>query len=324
MKSAEGKAAVADEKQPWESDIQAPAVEMLKTIVLLERAYGADYLSQMIRGMEPKFGMNPEHSKLETYGSLKQYSMNELRLVLSSLELMGYVAATSNSYNTFKTTDKGIAFLDNPHPLYVDTMAVRFSPVEFFLLRQLSDFRSQAAKEKKKQVYEVFSNHSLDRIVKDRPDGLVELRMIPGMTHQKADEYGEGILEIIKDTMDSWEDIRLRELERVVQHYTHQKVLEMYRGGHGTKEIARTLGIAEITAKLYLADFHMLGTIDLQPEIEGWVSSGDLYRASEYFRHMSHPNIQEASKALGINYYTARLCQAYAAVTQVAKAKIPA
>lgn len=320
---AENHEVVVDLK-PWETNLRVVAVEVLKTLLLLDQNYGINYIARLLRGEKSKFKNNPEHLAFETFGSCPKYSHYDLRLVIQELVLKGFVDPVDSTFSTVQITARGRAYLDNPGAILVDAVSVRLTVGELYLLRKFGEYRSEKAVELEVMPFEIFNDFSLDRLVKDRPTEINDLKLIPGMTHEKADLYGEDLLQIVEESIANWNEIRLKGILRKSKHETHQRVFRMYQNTQDIHEISRTIGIAEITVKLYLGHFHQLGEIDLTGDLENWVDAGTLHRGSEYFRRVARPTLKEAARSLGMDIFTAQLCMAYAAEVPITLEKASA
>ena len=299
--------------RPWETNLQPAAVEILKTLLLLDKNYGINKLARILRGEKSKYAETDPFAELETHGALPRYSHFELRLIIEIMALKGFLEPTDSDFSTIEITEKGRNYLDDPGTLIVDTIEVSFTVSEIFLLRKFTEFRKGESEKQDIFPYELFNDFTVDRLVKEKPKNLKHLRLIPGMTHEKAETLGPMILGILKESQSNWEAIRLSEIARKCKHSTHVSVLEKYQKGHEVEEIGRLMNLAEITVKLYLCDYHQMGVLDMRREIETWMPKEELHRAAEYFRNVARPRISEASRTLGMDPLIVQICQAYAA-----------
>lgn len=75
----------------------------------------------------------------------------------------------------------------------------KLTEAEEVLLSKLKEWRSTIAKEKGVPSYVVAKNEHLFEIIKKKPKTLQELKNINGIGEKKVKDYGEKILEILKN-----------------------------------------------------------------------------------------------------------------------------
>lgn len=301
---------------PKTREMQFEAEALLKTVALLERPYGAGYVSRILRGEESVAARNTSHVQFETFGALPEYGTQRTLALVEYLVRNDYLSLSDPAYGTLQLTPKGRKYLGNPQPMEVALRELRLSELGKQLREALRDLRLELSEKEEIPPYEVFNNYTLYRMVEARPSNVSELKAIAGISDAQADRYGQAILATIARATASYRE--KQQQAYVLRAYSPavQRVKALYREDSSAAEIAEALGLKESTIRGYLESLHLAGELDLRPWIERQVDARSLHRAADFFRQLKQARLREAYEALGIDYETLRLCRLYVAQVQ--------
>ena len=300
----------------FSTDVTNDATNVLKTLLLLGKPFGMSYLTSVLKGDEEVSWMREEHKTLETFGCLNEHTTGYIKNMISIMidfEMIG----PGNAYSTvIKITKKGEDFLENPSQLKVHSARLKPAKFESLLAFRLGTLRKNFAEKEKKPGYQIFSDFTLNRLVRLKPLTVKELREIPGIGLFKAEKYGSAILDSISRTLEARKESALQRNLQTVKSPTYQQTRELFIAGNSPAEIAKAKGISESTIKSYLEKLHLAGEINLKPWIEENIDNKALYKGAEYFKQVEHPRMKEAYEVLGLDYDILRMCKLYVSDVQ--------
>lgn len=286
--------------------------EILKTILLLESPYAANYLITILRGKK-QFLKHEQHAEFETFDSLPGQSGDYLRNVIHFLVQQQYIALQDNQYGRLSISAKGIAFLDAPKELRVRKRDLRRSTYDYLLLTELRNLRRTLSQEQNIASFRVFTDYSLDAIIREKPIDIPSLRLVPGFGEYKAKKYGPAILTVIEDVIDQKKQEDQIRLLKKIRRPSYQHVKSLFESGMSEAAIARKRMVKPQSVRTTLLDLHRAGEIDLRPWIKDTVESSTLEKGTNFFRKAENVRLKDAYEALGLDYDTLRLCRLYVA-----------
>lgn len=171
-------------------------------------ALGATLVVRVLHGSKERHIMELQLDKLSTYGIMHDVSRAEIREIIASLEMQGYV----QPYSTFggikltgkarevlfhnKTvkmlvrTKKGGADRKQTYTLHISSTAE--------LLKELKELRLKLAKKENIPAYIVFSDATLQDMAMKAPVTMREFLKVFGVGEYKAERYGQVFIEEIK------------------------------------------------------------------------------------------------------------------------------
>jgi hypothetical protein len=305
--------------QNIELDIAPVAVDILKTVLLLERKYSASYIVRLLKG-ESRFPLRKEeHGQLETFSSHEAISFMRLTDYIYFLIDLGYLAINNPLYGTLELTTTGRGWLDKNEPLMIDRKQVHSGWCEVQLGIQLKDLRRTTAEQTGNPPYEVFNNHSLELLVRQKPQTENGLKAIPGMK-QLSDSLRLMILAAITDMAEKKAKDEQTGMYAKAYSPRARKIKELHEAGFDPEEIGRRQGVDSAEVYNTLESLHIAGELDLRPWIESAVDPKDLHRAATYFKEVNSPKLNDARDVLGMEYKTLQLCRMY--VSQVGEPEI--
>lgn len=297
---------------PTERDITMDAIQVCKTLLLLDKPYSAGYINRVLRADEA-YGFRKEgHKQIETFGLMEEETFGYVDDLIHYLVRAGFLRINNPRYGTIELSEKGEAFMEKPEELVVPLADLRKSWYELELIIRLKQLRKELAEETEKAPYEIFNNYLLQRMAHEMPDQDVTLKAIPGLEDLKAATRLRILAEVSRVA-------EMRKLDEKTGVYSrassrsHRVVQSLFEAGFGPEEIARRRDIQEATVHNYLETLHRAGRLDLRPWIEERLGSKDLHRGLEYFKSVETPKLQEAHQLLGMEYDALKLCQLYLA-----------
>lgn len=291
-------------------NISSETQEILKTILLLEQAYAANYLITIVRG-RAEFLKVEEHAEFETFESLKGRSGDYLRNVIHFLIQQSYVEVQDSMYGRLQITDKGLQFLDAPVDLPVRMRDLRMSTYDYMLLSELRQLRRTLSQKEDKAAFRIYTDYTLDRIIQEKPTDLNSLRLVPGFGMYKANQYGSAILSVVQQVMDRKQDDDKIRLVKKIRRPSYQQVKALFESGMSEEAIARKRMVKPQTIRTTLLDLHYAGEIDLRPWIQDTLASDVLLKGSKFFEKTENARLKDAYESLGLDYDTLKLCRLY-------------
>jgi len=284
-----------------------------KTVVLLERSYGADYLSRLLTGFD-RFGLRKdEHKELETFGVASDiYSYKVINLI-RWMTTAGYLKIVDVDYGNLNITQKGEAFLENPVEIQIPESQLKTPELDVMLELELKQLRREYSEQAEIMPYEVFNNYSMEQIVKVKPEHVTALKMIPGFGQIRINKYGHAILKAVKRVKEDGPGVLL---QKKASRQSHQSVKDLFLAGKDIAQIAEERKIKATTIMNYLENLHRAGQIDLCTWIEEQVDPQALHKGTAYFKQTQNPKLEEAFSVLGLDYTTLRMCRLYVANVQ--------
>lgn len=294
------------------TEIREEAIQILKTVLLLEKAYSQDYVQRIVLG-NTRFPLrNVNHKDLETFGILEGVFFSRINGIIEYLIQQNMLEVKDAQYGSLLLTDKGQEYLDNPEAIIVPLKEIRQAWYEFELSQSLRKLRKDLAEQAECQPYMIFTNFTLRQIVKHLPETIVELSQFPGMAETEETTkiliVGEVGRIMEKKALDEKTGIYSRSFSP-----SHRKVKELYIAGMAPAEIAKRRKVKLSTVEEYMTTLHEAGQLDMRPYIEEQVDSKVLHKASKYFKQAANTKLQDAHEVLGFDYDTLRKCRTYAA-----------
>lgn len=284
--------------------------QILKTVLLLERNYGAGYIARIAMG-DSRFDLRKAaHKHLESYGALDSLSNLRIEDIIYYLIDLDFLEVNNEQYGTIAITDEGIAWLDEPQDMHVNRKEVYTGWWGFELRMALRSIRKDAAESADKRPYELFSNHAMVRMIRELPQTEQALDELPGMkTLSQAIKLL--ILTAINQIIEKKEEDANSGVYTKASSPSHRKVKDLYESGFSLEEIAERRKLQTSTVLQYLFNLEKAGKLDLNPWTEQHIDPKVLYKGAEYFRSVEDRRLSAAHQVLGIDYDTLALCRNY-------------
>ncbi|MDR0349258.1 MAG: DNA helicase RecQ [Tannerella sp.] len=293
---------------------------VLEAIDILKEKYKAEYIVNILMGVECSDILSYKHNELEIFGSGQDEEDKTWSAVIRQALIADYLAKDIENYGLLKITAKGREFMKKPVSFKIvedndfddddenDTL-VRTSgscAVDPALYSIMKDLRKKLSKKLEIPPFVIFQDPSLEAMATTYPITLEELQNIPGVGAGKAKRYGSEFIAIIKKYVDENEIERPEDLR--VRTLANKSKLKVWI----VQSIDRKIALDDIAVSKGL-EFN-----ELLDEIEAIVYSGtrinidyfideamdedhisDIY---EYFKESETDSLEEAIGELGINY----------------------
>ena len=286
-------------------------IQILKTVLLLERPYGASYVARIVTG-DTRFELRKvTHKQLETFGSLDEHSKFRTEDIVYHLIESNLLEVTNPQYGTIQITEIGRAWLNEPKDWIVNRKDVFTGWWGVELLTAIRKIRNEAAAQAGKLPYELFSNYAIAKMIHELPETEEGLKKMPGM--QNLDQASRllilaAIHEIIEKKVEDTES----GVHSKANSPSHRQVKDLYESGFSLEEIAQRRNLQTQKAREYLFTLHKAGKLDLNPWIEQHLDPKILFKGTEYFRSVDDRRLKSAQEVLGMDYDTLAFCRLYA------------
>ncbi len=300
------------------------AKELLLTVFeaidVLKERYKADYIVNLLMGVETAEHSSYKHNELELFGAGQDENEKVWHAVIRQALIAGYLTKEIENYGLLKITPSGREFIKNPDSFKIvednefeddDTgdgpsRSGGSSAVDPVLFSIMKDLRKKLSKHLDVPPFVIFQDPSLEAMATTYPITLDELQNIPGVGAGKAKRYGAEFVAIIKKYVEENEIERPEDLRvRTVANKSKLKVSIV-------QSIDRKVALDDISNAKGL-DFN-----ELLDEVEAIVYSGtrinidyfineamdedhiqDIY---DYFKESETDDLEVAIKELGSEY----------------------
>lgn len=171
-------------------------------------AYGAGYVIDVLQGQSKERILLNGHDKLSTFGIGKHLSAEEWRRILRQLIARDIVRVEAHNMGGL-TLGQARALLKGEEKIFVRTPAkkgrrLRLSHEEMTgedlaIFERLKSWRRQKADESDKAAWQVFTDATLEDIVRKRPTSYAQLSDVSGIGEVKLERYGRDVLAIVRE-----------------------------------------------------------------------------------------------------------------------------
>ena len=200
------------EIETWDGTIAAQ--KALSCVYRTGQRFGAEYLSNVLRGSDNERIGRFRHDKIPTFGVGADLSQKEWKSIFRQLIAAGLLFVDLESKGGFKLTDKSWAVLrgDKSVQFRKDPVTKKakkpprliskhendlFDPISTDLWEKLRALRLKLAKEQDIPPFIVFHDRTLRELGAYLPRSLEEMRNISGIGEHKLELYGEKFLDLI-------------------------------------------------------------------------------------------------------------------------------
>ncbi|MEO0470362.1 MAG: helix-turn-helix domain-containing protein, partial [Bacteroidota bacterium] len=292
-------------------NVAPEAVQILKTVLLLEKPYSMGYLNQLLQG-DVTFGLRKDfHSEMETFGVLADVHFGKINNLISFLVREDFLEVANQSYGTLKVSAKGEKFLGDPQDLEVSEKQLRMPWYEMKLMLKLREIRKELASQTEQEPYQFFNNYGIQCIIEIMPQTEAELTAIPALTDMPIGCRKE-VLTAVKEIEGQKEEDALTGVYTKAASPSHRMVKRLFIEGKGPEAIAKIRKLQASTVRNYLSNLHQAGEIDLSSWIEETVDQKVLHKVQKYFAQSGNSGLKVAHETLGVDYDTLKLCRLHA------------
>ena len=213
---------------------------LLDAISALKEKFKADYVVNVLLGIETADIMSYKHNQLESYGSGEEEGERLWLSIIRQALIAGYIEKEIENYGLLKITPLGHEFMKHP----VSFMVIKDNEfdeddddsdtpvhsggscaVDPELFSVMKDLRKKIAKKLELPSYVIFQDPSLEAMATTYPITVEELQNIPGVGAGKAKRYGEEFVKVIKKYVVENEIVRPEDLRvRTIANKSRLKV----------------------------------------------------------------------------------------------------
>jgi len=202
---------------------------VMDTIDTLKERYKAEYIVNILLGIETAEILSYQHNELEVFGSGQDETEKVWNAVIRQALIAGYISKEIENYGLLKITPKGREYMDKPVSFKIvkdnefdddengdgGSRGGGSSAVDPTLFSIMKDLRKKVSKNLNVPPFVIFQDPSLEAMATTYPVTLEELQNIPGVGAGKAKRYGAEFVSIIKKYVDENEierpeDLRVR------------------------------------------------------------------------------------------------------------------
>ncbi len=302
-------------------EAQELLVLILETICALKEKFKAEYVVNVLKGVETEDIKSYGHDELEQFGTAQEEDENFLQAIIRQAMLSGFVEKDIENYGLLKMTAKGKKYLAKPTSFMVvknkdfdeeeeetPLKGAGTSAVDPALYAMLIDLRKKMSKQLELPPFVIFQDPSIEAMATTYPVSIDELQNVPGVGAGKAKRYGEEFVTLIKRHVIENEIVRPEDLRvRSVANKSKLKVSVI-------QSIDRKVALDD------LAESKGLDFSELLDEVEAIVYSGTKINIDyfledimdddhigiieDYFREAETDDIIDALKGLGEDDFT--------------------
>jgi ATP-dependent DNA helicase RecQ len=294
---------------------------ILETILTLKEKYKAEYIVNILVGIESSDIVSYGHNELDIYGSGAEEGEKLWHSVIRQALIAGYLEKDIENYGILKLSDNGRGFMKNPVSFKVvedhefdddddnDEIPVHSGAsctVDPELFSIMKDLRKKIAKRLELPPYVIFQDPSLEAMATTYPITVEELQNIPGVGAGKAKRYGQEFVDVIKkyvieNEIERPEDLRVRTIANksklkvwIVQSIDRKVALDDIAISKGLEfdELLDEIETIVYSGTRINIDYFIDEVMD-EDHVE------DIY---QYFKESVTDNLNDALKELGSEY----------------------
>ncbi|MBS5884945.1 DNA helicase RecQ [Clostridium sp.] len=213
------------------------AQKVLSCIYRMKKSFGVAMVVDVLRGSKNSKVINAKFNELSTYGIMKDYSNDELKVFINTLISHGYIDYVEGTYPVIKLNNRSVKVLKGDEEVQFKEVKIKSTSNDnntlFEILREL---RFNIANEEGVPPYIIFGDNTLREMSTKYPLNLEELINIGGVGEVKLNKYGEIFINTIKDYVDE-NNIK------IVNNEYKKKNEEVYLNVESNKELLSRLKV---------------------------------------------------------------------------------
>ena len=207
------------ENPPTLVEMTSEARRLLIAVIYTGENFGLKYVIDVLLGKQDQRIYDNNHDKIKVFGAGLEFGKDDYwRSLCSQLIAINYINIELTKYAILKVTNSGRNFLKNNEtyegkkiiPLIKDPGILKIKKIkskietndwddfEANLFDKLKSLRLEIAREEKKPAFIIFSNDTLEEMVKEKPQTIQELLKVHGVGKFKAEKFGDRFISIIK------------------------------------------------------------------------------------------------------------------------------
>lgn len=292
---------------------------MLEAISALKEKFKAEYIIDVLRGVNSNEIKAYRHNDLEIFGSEEQLDAKFLNAVIRQGVIGGYITRDIENYGLLRLTDKGREFLKKPVSFKIveDTEFNDEEEVDVVksgagcaadpeLYSILKDLRKKVAKKVGLPPYVIFQDPSLESMATTYPITIEELADISGVGMGKARRYGQEFINVIRRHVEDNEIERPEDMKvRTVPNKSKVKIniVHLIDRKIPLDEIANSMGLDFDELLEHIEGILNAGTkIDINYYVDEILDEDQQDDIYEHFKESEMGDLNTAYKELGDEY----------------------
>lgn len=292
---------------------------VLEAISALKEKFKAEYIIDVLRGVNSNEIKAYRHNDLEIFGSEEQLDAKFLNAVIRQGVIGGYITRDIENYGLLRLTDKGREFLKKPVSFKIveDTEFNDEEEVDVVksgagcaadpeLYSILKDLRKKVAKKVGLPPYVIFQDPSLESMATTYPITIEELADISGVGMGKARRYGQEFINVIRRHVEDNEIERPEDMKvRTVPNKSKVKINIVHLIDHKIPldEIANSMGLDFDELLEHIEGILNAGTkIDINYYVDEILDEDQQDDIYEHFKESEMGDLNTAYKELGDEY----------------------
>ncbi|MFT7138091.1 MAG: ATP-dependent DNA helicase RecQ [Candidatus Azotimanducaceae bacterium] len=186
------------------------AQKALSTIHKTGQRFGANYIIDVLTGVESERIQSFDHHNLSVFGIGKEHTYDEWRGIVRQLVVRGLVRVDVEGFNGLHLTELCRPVLKGEQKLLLQKLTRKISPAKVrskpeafdldydeLLYEQLREWRMATAKQKGLPPYTILHDSTLKEIAATKPESIEALLGISGIGAAKLDQYGSALIDLI-------------------------------------------------------------------------------------------------------------------------------
>lgn len=292
---------------------------VLEAISALKEKFKAEYIIDVLRGVNSNEIKAYRHNDLEIFGSEEQLDAKFLNAVIRQGVIGGYITRDIENYGLLRLTDKGREFLKKPVSFKIveDTEFNDEEEVDVVksgagcaadpeLYSILKDLRKKVAKKVGLPPYVIFQDPSLESMATTYPITIEELADISGVGMGKARRYGQEFINVIRRHVEDNEIERPEDMKvRTVPNKSKVKIniVHLIDRKIPLDEIANSMGLDFDELLEHIEGILNAGTkIDINYYVDEILDEDQQDDIYEHFKESEMGDLNTAYKELGDEY----------------------
>ncbi|MBK0347582.1 DNA helicase RecQ [Aerococcaceae bacterium zg-ZJ1578] len=188
-------------------DITKEAQIILSTVARLKYAFGMTMVANVVKGSRDKKIVENNLNQLSTYGLMKEYSLGQIKDMISLLVANQYLAVTEHKGLMLTPLARQILLGEQQLTMKKQKTKVEkrqsssmvdSSELDIALYNRLRDMRFTLAQQAKLPAYIIFSNRTLEDMARKMPTDYDSFLEVEGVGAVKAMKYSEQFIQVIQ------------------------------------------------------------------------------------------------------------------------------
>lgn len=186
-------------------DKSEDAMKVISCVIRMKRSYGINMIVDVLRESKNKKVISLGFNNLSTYGIMKNYKSEDLKIFINTLISHGYLdmvesVSGNNSFATIRINNMSKEIIKGNKKVMLYEITSEENENEYNeLYDKLKEVRFVIAKEHNIAPYMVFPDSTLMEMSKKYPKDRNEMLLISGIGEIKFDKYGEKFIEVIRN-----------------------------------------------------------------------------------------------------------------------------